>query len=207
MESTSYRYGDNARQGGMDIVLSLTPDEVTALGIEGASELADWFDSALYALALLRNGHSSRPTGEKRDITKADLQILVTDLDKNLLPRLQGIRDAVIRLHKHNGGSLNDLATAMDVPKSTAQSRRNAVTNTPVANWEAWAISGGPQDRANCQACGWPATPSDPLVMTVDGFTIHEGHVTDPDHGFHRAELVTDNDLPDGIDMSDDDQH
>lgn len=190
MESLSYRYGDNARHGGMDIVLSLTPDEVAALGIEGAGELADWFDTALWALTMFRNGANSRgPLDTDPDsvnVTADRMAHVVRDLDHDLLPRLQGLRDAAIRRHQELGGSINALATAMDVAKSTAQSRRNAVLKGTASTWERWVVQGGPQDREFCGACGHPGRPTDPIVTTTgdDAFRIHRSHATTPGNGF-----------------------
>jgi len=151
MESLSYRTGDDAHYGGVDITISLTPQEADALGAQ-ASDLADWFHSALWALAILRSGrlptipdalhadaHKDQPAGP------GDWYTIINDLDRRLLPRLQGVRDAAIRKHAEVGGTLPNLALAMDVPKSTAQSRRNAVLNGTdrPSPWELWATDGG----------------------------------------------------------------
>lgn len=191
-----FRRGDKAALGGLDINISLTPQEAEALQGE-THELADWFDSVLYALALLRTGRSTRTPlrtnaagHPERDITLSDLQILIKDLDQSLSPRLQGVRDAVIRLHHQSGGSINALATAMDVSKSTAQSRRNAVISKQFSTWEKWAVTGGWQTRQYCQSCGWPGTPSNVLGTTEEGYLIHTSHTQDPENGFHGAELV-----------------
>lgn len=191
-----YRSGENASLGGLDITIGLTPQEAAALQGE-THELADWFDSLLYALVALRTGQSSRTTlrtnaagHPERDISIADLQVLINDLDKKLMPRVQGVHDALIRLHKVMGGSLPQLATAMDVSKSTAQSRRNKVTEAPITGWEEWAIAGGPQDRPRCQACGWSAFPADALRQTTDGYLIHVSHTQDPKDGFYGTQLA-----------------
>lgn len=196
MDSISYQHGDNARRGGVDITISLSPEEAAALGGE-AGILTDWFDTALWALALFRNGRTDRATlAPSRDVTSDDLYTVINDLDHRLLPRLQGVRDAAIRRHQELGGSLGDLALAMDVAKSTAQSRRNVVMNRPdgPTSWERWAIQGGPQGRERCKACGHPARPSDPIVTTVDddGYRIHRSHTEDPRDGFHGAAYTQD---------------
>lgn len=198
MESLSYRYGANARHGGMDIVLSLTPDEVAALGIEGTGELAGWFDTSLWALAMFRNGANPRGPIEadpsSTDVTAEQMAHVVHDLDRSLLPRLQGLRDAAIRRHQELGGSINSLATAMDVAKSTAQSRRNVVLKGSPSDWERWTVQGGPQDREHCLACGHPSRPTDPLVTTADdnAVRIHLSHTQDPRNGFHGTPYTED---------------
>lgn len=147
MESISSTHGDNARYGGVDITISLTPLEAQALGLE-LGDLTDWFDSALWGIAMLRTGANPRAyEGDPatRDVTAGRMHEVITDLDHRLLPRLGGLRDAAVRRHQELGGSLPDLAQAMDVVKSTAQSRRNVITNGPASAWEQWATSGGPQ--------------------------------------------------------------
>ncbi|MEU1503055.1 hypothetical protein [Streptomyces sp. NPDC005732] len=135
MESVSYSYGKNARRGGMDLTISLTPDDVAALGIDGAGELTRWFDTALRALAMFRGDDSHRATSRRM----ADV---VRDLDQGLLPRLQAVRDTAVHRHGQLGGSINDLAAAMNVAKSTAQSRRNALTKGAPHPWKQWVIHG-----------------------------------------------------------------
>ncbi|WP_229876570.1 hypothetical protein, partial [Streptomyces griseoloalbus] len=102
------------------------------------------------------------------EVTHERLWQVISDLDHRLLPRLQGIRDMAIRRHKELGGSLNDLALAMDVKKSTAQSRLGVILTGKdrPSTWENWAVQGGPQGREHCQACGHPPFPTDPLVTT-----------------------------------------
>ncbi|WP_051842914.1 hypothetical protein [Streptomyces sp. NRRL F-5193] len=186
----SFRSGPDAIRGGLDITISLTPAEAEALGMEAAT-VADWFDTALWALALLRNGYSDRGGQGAKDVTPEALYTVINDLDHRLLPRLQGVRDAAVRRHQELGGSIGDLALAMDVPKSTAQSRRNVVMGKAPASWERWATEGGPE-RPRCAACGHPARPTDALVVTDEGFQIHRSHTEDPDSGFHGATVVHD---------------
>ncbi len=73
--------------------------------------LADWFHSALWALATLRTVNPA-----ERTVSKSSWHTMVNDVDHRLLPRLEGIRDALIRAYDTSGGSVGDLAIAMDVP-------------------------------------------------------------------------------------------
>lgn len=137
-----------SRLGGGDIVLSLTPEQARALGPD-AGDLAAWFHTALSAMALLR---TINPAAD-RDVAGADTwYTAVNDVDRCLLPRLQGIRDAVIKAHNSSGGSLAQLGRAMDVSRSTAQDRLKALTGTgprraQAAQWEHWAVFGGRQHQ------------------------------------------------------------
>jgi hypothetical protein len=138
----SYREGTDATNpGGQDIVISLTEQERKVLGHVG--DLVDWFDTALLALVMLRTGRNPHhPTSGP--LEPEDWTIAISDLER-LIPRLEGIRDASVRAHSAVGGSLGQLATAMDAGKSTAQYRRNAVTRTAPGTFETWATSGGPE--------------------------------------------------------------
>ncbi|MFC9266092.1 hypothetical protein ACFT25_40510 [Streptomyces hydrogenans] len=179
MDRISYRNGPQASLGGVDVTLSLTPDEAVALGVE-LDMLVDYFDTAVWTLAMLRNGTNSRPReGESAEVTAGDFYTAINDLGGRLIPRLQGILDASVRRQAELGGSLGDLALAMDTTKSTAQSRRKAVLEgrDRPHRWETWAVTGGPQGRETCDACQKPALPSDPLVTIADdGRRIHRSH-------------------------------
>jgi hypothetical protein len=144
MTSPTYRHGSDAARGGVDITISLTPAEAAALGNE-PSHLADWFDTALWALGILRTGRNHRADGDE-EVTSRTLYTVLTDLDHRLIPRIEGIRDAAVRRHHELGGSIGDLALAMDVKKSTAQSRRNVILTgrDRPTTWERWATQGGP---------------------------------------------------------------
>ncbi len=42
--------------------------------------------------------------------------------------------------------------------------------------------------RDTCSACGHDATTANPLVLSDDGFRVHQAHTRDPDSGFYAAE-------------------
>ncbi|MFE4539699.1 hypothetical protein ACFRKB_32315 [Streptomyces scopuliridis] len=128
-----------SRLGGGDIVISLTPEQSQTL-VTDVGMLADWFHSALWALATLRTANPAEQT-----VSADSWHTMINDVDHRLLPRLEGIRDALIRAHAANGGSVGDLALAMDVARSTAQYRREVLRNSNPGTFEQWAVSGGPQ--------------------------------------------------------------
>ncbi|MEU3855677.1 hypothetical protein [Streptomyces sp. NPDC029554] len=138
--------------GGMDITVSLTAEEVTAIGSAEAEGLADWFDTALWGLAMLRTGQICRDEGARTtEVQAAEMDTVIRDLDVKLLPRLQGIRDAAIRQHRELGGTLTALAAAMDAPRSTAQTRREALEKPGPRTvssraWQEWATTPQQQD-------------------------------------------------------------
>ncbi|MEV5774200.1 hypothetical protein AB0L49_23570 [Streptomyces antimycoticus] len=140
----SFIPSDESRLGGGDIVISLTPTQSKALGPE-AGVLADWFHTVLWAMALMRSGRNSN--GEPYTPGPEDWWTAIAALDHRLLPRLEGVRDAVVRAHVDSGGSVSDLALAMDVPRSTAQYRRDVLRRTMASTWERWASGGGPEDK------------------------------------------------------------
>lgn len=112
------------------VVISLKGDH---LGPESAA-LADWFDTILWALENLRSGRLDQPGPE----TVALISTAIGHLVHRLEPRLKGLTDALIRAHYAAGGSHGQLGTAMDVPRSTAQSRAMRMPDTP-GIWERWA--------------------------------------------------------------------
>lgn len=138
------RHGNNATGDGGDIVISLTRAESAALGAESGA-LTDWYISALRALVALRTGHVGGDRTQGAPDVDGTWHWVINDLDRRLLPRLEGIRDAAIRAHAGAGGTYAQLATAMDAPRSTAQSRRDAIVNKDPSFWETWAREGGPQ--------------------------------------------------------------
>jgi len=147
----------------VSVTIHLTRAEAAALGAE-LSTITDWYASALLALVALRTGRldgDTAATGPGRT-TAADWHALISDVDRRLMPRLTGIRDALIRAHAAAGGSIGDLAVAMDVPRSTAQARRQAVLTRDSA-WEVWAITGGP---------GLPPPPTEVGARNAIGVTL-----------------------------------
>ncbi|MFB8384960.1 hypothetical protein [Streptomyces rubiginosohelvolus] len=156
MDPISYTHGDDARMNGLDITISLTPAQAKAIGGE-AGTMADWFHSALWAMAMLRTGRNS--AGEPYFAGPNDWYTPINDLDHRLIPRLEGIRDAVVRAHARSGGTVQDLALAMDVPRSTAQHRREVLTRATPSGWESWAEDGGPEDKGRIEDPYKPGTP------------------------------------------------
>lgn len=131
--------------GGMDLTIRLTAAEADAIGPAEAEGLVDWLDTAMWALSVLRSNLTTR-SDDPRDITASDLHAVIRDMHRKLLPRLSGIQDAVIRRHGELGGSLGQLAAAMDSARSTAQDRREALDRTgprraAAARWERWAAT------------------------------------------------------------------
>ncbi|OEJ20801.1 hypothetical protein AR457_41755 (plasmid) [Streptomyces agglomeratus] len=135
----AYVPAHESRLGGGDIVISLTPEQSQKLGMD-VGMLADWFHSALWAMATLRTVNPA-----ERTVSANSWHTMINDVDHRLLPRLEGIRDALIRAHDSGGGSVGDLALAMDVPRSTAQYRRDVLRRSNKSTFENWAVFGGPQ--------------------------------------------------------------
>ncbi|MGW6420460.1 hypothetical protein [Streptomyces sp. NPDC055055] len=198
MDPIGYRFGPEARRGGIDVTISLTAAEAEQVG-DDAGILADWFHSALWALAILRAGHvPANPDHPHPDARKdrpagpGDWYTIVNDLDYRLLPRLEGIRDAAIRAHAAVGGSVGDMALAMDVSRSTAQYRRDAVRQADPSLWERWAARSGQERPPRCQECKRTGLPTDALVVTDGGFQVHRSHTEDPASSHHGATIVHD---------------
>ncbi|MGC4855511.1 hypothetical protein ACLQ24_19470 [Micromonospora sp. DT4] len=158
------------------VQLEVTPAQARVLGGD-ASLLLDWFDSALVGLVALREGRAA-------DMSRDEWHYLITHLEHRLAPRLDGLRDAVIRAHHGAGGSLAELALAMDVEKSTAQYRRDRVVKREPNVWEAWARAGGPQHPGQ-PAKRWTAR------LTFEDGTQEELHGLTEDHARDLELLIT----------------
>lgn len=102
-----------------------------------SAEFIDWTDTALYAMSALRGGHWHLD-GSAHQRTLADIDLTLRGLT-HLADRIGGLRDAVLRAHYQAGGSHGDAASAMDVPRATAQSRADALHRTSPSGWERWA--------------------------------------------------------------------
>ncbi|QRP44744.1 NUDIX domain-containing protein [Amycolatopsis sp. FDAARGOS 1241] len=151
----TYREGAEARCGGLDLVLSLTEDEVAALGTD-AAEMAEALDTVLAGLAVLRRGRAIQSPGNADDVDNGPIgagpawdERLLRDVC-GLMEHLEGVRAAGIRAHTRDGGSDSQLAAAMGVPPTTAQRRRDDLGEPGPA--ELWATgSSSSADRAGAR--------------------------------------------------------
>ncbi|MGV9267405.1 hypothetical protein ACWDRR_22390 [Kitasatospora sp. NPDC003701] len=140
-----YIYGTTA-QHGTDIVIDLLPTEARAVGRADADELTSILDTALWALTLLRTGKDRRAGHDPepmtvQPVTVENWHLAISLLESARTTLLAGITAAAIREHRLAGGSVGDLARAMDAPRSTAQARQAKVVTAVVGEWETWATS------------------------------------------------------------------
>ncbi|AHJ58558.1 NUDIX domain-containing protein [Amycolatopsis keratiniphila] len=144
--------GVQARRGGLDLTISLTADQVDALGTS-ARELAEALDTVLVAIAAWRSGKDPVPAGgvsmKDRPVTAGvDWQDWVLSDVAALLARLEGVQAAAIRAHAELGGTFGKLAANLGVPRATAQSRRGELQDKKRTPAELWATGGhGPVDH------------------------------------------------------------
>ncbi|MFD5615841.1 hypothetical protein [Kitasatospora sp. NPDC127060] len=141
-----YIHGTTAQHGGCDIIIDLLPTEARALGRADADELTSILDTALWALTLLRTGKDRRAGRDNvpmtvQPVTVENWHLAISLLESARTTLLAGITAAAIREHRLAGGSIGDLARAMDAPRSTAQTRQAKVLTAGVGEWEAWATS------------------------------------------------------------------
>lgn len=143
----TYREADLACRGGLDLIISLTPDQAAALGVD-AAELAEALDTVLVGLAALRTGQDPQVSpGLGRSFKDQPVSAeavwdewLIQDANA-LRNRLAGVLAAAIRAHARHGGTYSDLARVMGVVKGTAQRRRDKVTRSAPTSVEQWATS------------------------------------------------------------------
>lgn len=141
----AYQDDDDARRGGLDITISLTPDQAAAIGAD-AAELAEALDTLLVGLAALRTNHSPGPApghslkDQPVEAGRVWTEWLLRDLTL-LRARVAAMTSAAIRAHAEQGGSHGELAEAMHVSRSTAQRRRDTVRRNPPTAAERWATT------------------------------------------------------------------
>ncbi len=103
-----------------------------------AAVLADWMDTVFYALSTLRSGEL-RLDDSQDEATLNAIYTGINDISTRLIPRLQGIVEALVRAHYDAGGTHGALARAMDVERSTAQTRGDKIRKARPSTWELWA--------------------------------------------------------------------
>lgn len=141
------------QEDGTDAAVITFPPGADYLGID-APLLIDYFDTVIIALHDLRAGEYDTPG--PRTVTR--LYNAIMHVDQKLLPRLNGLRNALIRAHYAAGGSHRDLSLAMDRSRETAISRGNKVRHSEPSYWERWARRELDKDTAQGESFT-PPTP------------------------------------------------
>lgn len=143
----TYREGTEARRNGVDVVISLTADQVAALGTDMA-ELAEALDTALVALAAHRARtdptvpSEATPSLKDQPVSAGAIWNDWTITDTTyLIERMTGLRAASVRQHADNGGTYGEVARDMNVSRATAQRRRDTITRKPASKGERWATT------------------------------------------------------------------
>ncbi|MUN39005.1 hypothetical protein [Actinomadura litoris] len=106
----------------------------------------------------------------------ASLRGIIVALDRDVLPRLHGIREAAVRAHQDRGGSYGQLAAAMNIARSTAPTRADTLAAAQPSPHERWARGLGPLVRPSSPVPAGPAGPP----------------------GFHHGDLLRDRHVPRG---------
>ncbi|RJL19279.1 helix-turn-helix domain-containing protein [Bailinhaonella thermotolerans] len=138
------------RDGGEDLVIGLPPAAAAVLG-DDAADLARDLAEVLLALSEIRTGawderqeSPHEDAGLPASRQRHHMTIALYLLDRQLLPRLQGIRTATLRLLRQHGYSHGEIAELMGVPRQTAVSRWRALEAAEPDEWERWARGQNP---------------------------------------------------------------
>ncbi|MFF5265321.1 hypothetical protein ACFY4C_41105 [Actinomadura viridis] len=161
MPTASVEYHDPIGDGPVlvDFYVRLTGEDLEAMGNPGAAaraDLTEFSHAAIWGLILLRTleregeiqPRYADPAAYDVADTRAALRGLIGTLERKLLPRMLGIRDAAVRWHSKLGGSHGDLADAMGVARSTAQTRTQALLAREPSEGERWALGARPAREA-----------------------------------------------------------
>ncbi|MGV9776489.1 hypothetical protein [Streptosporangium sp. NPDC003464] len=144
MPSASIEHHDPAGAGPAltDFIVRVDQDELAALAESprGRADLTDFSHAVVWALILLRTLERQGTYAGEVDDDRAHLWGLIRALERTLLPRMHGVRDAAVRWHAKLGGSHGDLAGAMGVARSTASTRVQALVEREPSEGERWAL-------------------------------------------------------------------
>lgn len=135
----SYSYGDDARHGGADATLSLTPEQAEALGVD-LCLIVEAVDTVLAAIAAHRGAPQPADTlkGDRENL--AWHEWVLTDTTQ-LQCWLDGVRAATIRAHHGLDGSHGERAKAMGIRRNTAAARTKVVVDNPPSGEEQCVVT------------------------------------------------------------------
>jgi hypothetical protein len=140
-------YQTPRKDGGMDFHLTLTADQLKALG-EDAGLVLRRTAYLIDGLAALRaGGQWMAGAGQLRPAVPADWALVISAVTE-LSVVGEAVTAAAVREHADTGGSVSELGWVMNVPRGTAQNRREKWIGTtrtpqPPGRPERWAREGG----------------------------------------------------------------
>ncbi|MFI6802974.1 NUDIX hydrolase [Streptosporangium canum] len=139
-----YAYEQISHPGGeSELRIHLSAKETAALGADALSFVRD-LDPVLRALAEIRAGDwdqvSPSPYDEGRPGARQRrrMEDAIYAVEQYVLPRLSAIRTVALRSFRAQGASYADLAAAMGISRSTAQSRWRVLEATAPDKHERW---------------------------------------------------------------------
>jgi len=131
--------------GAADLHIHLSPHEVSAIGPDARSMLAD-LNTAIRALVEIRAGDWDKVVSSPHDegnpgaLQRQRMDTTIYNLECHLIPQLEAIRTTALRAYRAHGASYADLAAAMGLSaRSTAQSRWEKLAAGTISRWEKWA--------------------------------------------------------------------
>lgn len=140
----------------VEVTLHISRADAAAIGTTRLVDLTEWFASALRTLAALKTGEVVEETADCR-VARVPATVNtwhwgINDLEIHLLPALRTLRTEAVRAHALAGGTVTNLAVAMNTVKSTAQSRREKA----VEEGDLWLCSETRHDtRGDCDSHLW----------------------------------------------------
>ncbi|MGK4578432.1 hypothetical protein [Kitasatospora sp. HPMI-4] len=154
LQTTRHDDPDRAGRYGSEVLTAISHDDRQLLPGRSLADAGEFTHAVLHGLVTLRRLERDGQIHGAEDDGIA-LRHLLAVVETRLLPRLEGLRDALTRTHQDRHlGTYADLADAMGVARSTASTRAGALLARNPSEGEQWA-TGAP-------------VPAPPLSLTAE---------------------------------------
>ncbi|MGY0466636.1 hypothetical protein ACW14Y_41225 [Kitasatospora sp. cg17-2] len=155
------------------------------LGDAALADAAEFTHAVLHGLRLLRHLHPQdrgvHPAGDDG----AELRALLAVVQNRLIPRIVGLRDALLRVHQEQGlGSYGDLAEAVGMARSTVSTKLLVLSGTDPTEHERWATG------TRTPVAAAELSTEEALARVQPWLLVLATGTASPDQAFDAAELL-----------------
>ncbi|MGY0466596.1 hypothetical protein ACW14Y_41010 [Kitasatospora sp. cg17-2] len=169
---------------GSEVPTAVGHEDRELVGDAALTDAAEFTHTVLHGLRLLRHLHPQTP-GDHPAGDGAELRALLAVVQTRLIPRIVGLRDALLRVHQEHGlGSYGDLAEAVGMPRSTVSTKLLVLSGTDPTEHERWA-TGTPAPVAAAEL-----STEEMLALVQPWLLVLTTGAASPDQAFDAAELL-----------------